>query len=54
MMTDDMWIEMLALGAATPATRQRRSNYGGYTASSFQVDHGIPLASPQVWEQMKQ
>lgn len=34
-MTNDLWSEMLKLGAATPTTRQRRqygSGYGGYGA----------------------
>uniref|UniRef100_A0A914CIU3 Nematode cuticle collagen N-terminal domain-containing protein n=1 Tax=Acrobeloides nanus TaxID=290746 RepID=A0A914CIU3_9BILA len=40
LLTDDLWKEMVMLGAGTPSNRQRRQSYGGYSASS-----GTPSAS---------
>lgn len=37
---DELWKEMVQLGAATPSNRQRRQSYGGYGASGHQPSGG--------------
>ncbi|KIH69058.1 nematode cuticle collagen domain protein [Ancylostoma duodenale] len=35
-LTDDLWRDMIGLGAGTPSNRLRRQSYGGYAASGVQ------------------
>ncbi|PAV69003.1 hypothetical protein WR25_13913 [Diploscapter pachys] len=35
-LTNDIWADMVRLGAGTPANRQRRQSYGGYGATGVQ------------------
>ncbi|VDP10522.1 unnamed protein product [Heligmosomoides polygyrus] len=42
-LTDDIWKDMIGLGAGTPSNRIRRQSYGGYGASGVQHE---PLPTP--------
>ncbi|ETN81232.1 hypothetical protein RB195_009864 [Necator americanus] len=44
-LTDDLWKDMIGLGAGTPSNRLRRQSYGGYAASGAQPPAPTPLSS---------
>uniref|UniRef100_A0A1I7S6S1 Col_cuticle_N domain-containing protein n=1 Tax=Bursaphelenchus xylophilus TaxID=6326 RepID=A0A1I7S6S1_BURXY len=52
--TDDLWLEMVQMGAATPSNRARRQAYGGYGAQSTGYGGGSgghSFAGPSVASQ---
>lgn len=51
-LADELWKDLVKLGAGTPSNRQRRQTYGGYSASGSAPNGygggGLPVPAPSV------